>query len=502
MSAAMKQSPISDPGRRPDLATEPAPLSMVDRSIRIPVLIFLASGVFWLIVASGFWLLSSSQIHTPTAWWTFPGVAWLSFGRAYPAFLNCFIYGWASCAGIGVGIWLLARFSRVPLRNPFYPILSAATWNIGIAVGVFSILAGATTGKQMLEFPARASFILFLALVMVVLWALATFWDRRAEPASISQWYILGAFLWFVWMYSTANILLNFAPAPGPAQPAINWWYIGSLIDLWLTPIALGTAYYLIPKLVGRPVYSYQLALLGFWTLALFGGWTGMTHLIGGPLPAWMITASIVARVLMILPILAVATNFHLTMKGKLEDLSWNPALRFVVIGTMVYTVYGFQGALLSTRTIAQVTQFTFVTFGNAQLALFGFYSMILFGAYYYIVPRLLDRQWLSHRLITAHFWVSVVGLGLLVFALTMGGLIQGFGLQNPQISMRAVSDLLWPFLLFQNIAVLLLVLANLGFAFLFTFILMISVPMKRRFAAIESLADAPKKIAPEVSVA
>jgi cytochrome c oxidase cbb3-type subunit 1 len=498
----MKQSVISKPVTRPGAAMERSDLSITDRSIRIPVLGFLASGVFWLVVASGFWLLASSQIHKPTAWWAFPGVSWLSFGRSYPAFLNCFVYGWATCAGIGVGIWLLARFSSVPLRNPLFPILAAATWNIGIAVGVLSILVGATTGKQMLEFPSYAAFILFLAFVIVGLWALTIFWARRPGPTCVSQWYVLGAFLWFAWMYSAANILLNIASAPGPAQPAIDWWYIGSLIDLWLTPIALATAYYLIPKLAGRPIHSYKLALFGFWSLALLGGWTGMTHLIGGPLPAWMITASIVARMLMILPILAVAANFHLTIKGKLEDLNWNPALRFVVIGAMAYTAYGFEGSLISTRTIGQITQFTFVTFGHAQLGLFGFYSMILFGACYYIVPRLLDRQWLLPGFITAHFWLSVVGIGLLLFDLTMGGLIQGFGLQDPQVSMSAVSDLLGPFLLIQNFAVLLLVLANLSFAVAFALIMLISAPVKQRSAVIQASADASKKIASEVSVA
>ena len=134
--------------------------------------------------------------------------------------------------GYRCGIWLLARFSSVPLRNPLFPILAAATWNIGIAVGVLSILVGATTGKQMLEFPSYAAFILFLAFVIVGLWALTIFWARRPGPTYVSQWYVLGAFLWFAWMYSAANILLNIASAPGPAQPAIDWWYIGSLVDL------------------------------------------------------------------------------------------------------------------------------------------------------------------------------------------------------------------------------------------------------------------------------
>src|SRR5260370_18766652 len=164
----------------------------------------------------------------------------------------------------------------------------------------------------MLEFPSYAAVSLFLGFLIVGLWALTIFWSRRPGPTYVSQWYILGAFLWFAWMYSTANILLNIASAPGPAQPAINWWYVGSLIDLWLTPIALATAYYLIPKLVGRPIHSYKLALFGFWSLALLAGWSGMTHLVGGPLPAWMSTASILSMRLMMLRDLSGASHFGL----------------------------------------------------------------------------------------------------------------------------------------------------------------------------------------------
>jgi cytochrome c oxidase cbb3-type subunit I len=498
----MKQAAIAGREIQRGLATERSEASRVDRSIRVPVLIFFASGVFWLIVASAFWLLASSQMHKPTAWWALPGVAWLSFGRSYPVFLNCFVYGWATCAGIGAGIWLMARFCRVPFRSSLFPILAAVIWNIGLSVGVLSILAGATAGFQLLELPSYAAFILFLGLLMVVLWAITIFWNRRPGPTYISQWYILGAFLWFSWIYATANILLTFAGAPGPAQPAINWWYIGSLLDLWLTPIALGIAYYLIPKLVERPVYSYRLALFGFWSLALFGGWTGITQLIGGPLPAWMITASIVAKVLMLLPVLAVAANYHLTIKGSFEELRWNPSVRFIVIGSMAYTAYAVEGSLISFRSIGQIMQFTLVTVGHSQLGLFGFYSMILFGAYYYIVPKLVGRQWLSQAMVMAHFWFCVVGIGLLFFDLTIGGSIQGFALQDPQIPMVAVSDLIQPFLMIQNFAVLLLVVANLIFAAAFALIFLISAPVKYRSAAVESSAEATNKIASEVSVA
>jgi cytochrome c oxidase cbb3-type subunit 1 len=498
----MKETAISESESRPDPAPHHGDPLVVDRSIRIPVLIFFGSGVFWLVVASVFYLLSSSQMHSPNAWWSAPGIAWLSFGRAYPVFLNCYVYGWATCAGFGAGIWLLSRLTGVPLRSPLSLILAAVVWNIGMVTGVLSILGGATTGRELLEFPLETAFILFLGLATVSFWAITTVWIRRPGRIYISQWYLLGAFLWFAWMYATANTALGIAPAPGAAQPAISWWYVGSLVALWLTPIALAIAYYLIPKIVGRPIYSYRLALLSFWGLALFGGWTGMTHVIGGPLPAWMVTASIVAEVLMLIPVLAAGVNFHLTMKGNFDGLRDNLALRFVVTGAVIYTAYAFVGSVISARSIAQFTQFTFVTVIHSQLGLFGFYSMILFGAFYYIVPRLLNRVWLFDKLIVTHFWLVVVGLGLLLADFTMGGLIQGFGLEDPQIPMIAVNDLLEPFLAIQNFGALLLVVANLGFAIAFTLILLISAPARKRPIEIEQSNEASESTQAEVSVA
>jgi cytochrome c oxidase cbb3-type subunit I len=493
----MKETAISELESHAEAATE-----LIDRSIRVPVLFFFGSGVFWLVVASAFYLLSSWQIHTPSAWWAFPGVAWLSFGRAYPAFLNCYIYGWATCAGIGTGIWLLSRLNGVSLRSPLFPVIAGLVWNIGMISGLFSLLAGASTGRQLLEFPSYSAFILFFALAMISLWAMTIVCNRKRGTVSISEWYLVGAFLWFAWMYATANIALEIAPAPGVAQAAINWWYVGALVQLWLTPVALATAYYLIPVISGRPIYSYKLALLGFWGLALFGGWTGMTHVIGGPFPAWIVTASIVAKVLLMIPVFAVAANFHLSMKGHFGMLRDHLPLRFVLTGTVVYTAFSLAGSVISTRSIAQFTQFTFVTVMQNQLGLFGFYSMILFGALYYIVPKLLNRQWLFPKLVEAHFWLIVVGFVLLVFDLAIGGLIQGFGLEDPQIPMIAVNDLLGPFLAIQDFAALLLVAGNLGFVVAFMLILLISTPVRQREAAIEQSNEASESTEAEVSVA
>ena len=156
---------------------------------------------------------------------------------------------------------------------------------------------------------------------------------------------------------------LNLPPLLGLAQPAINWWYVGSLVDLWFTPIALATAYYLIPKIVGRPIYSEKLGAFRFLGSRALRRMDWMTHLIGGPLPAWMITASIVAKMLMLIPVLAVGSKFSSDHERRFRRVCAKIfALRFVVTGAVVYTAYSFVGSIISTRSIAQFTQFTFVT--------------------------------------------------------------------------------------------------------------------------------------------
>jgi cytochrome c oxidase cbb3-type subunit 1 len=440
--------------------------STVDQSTRIPVLIFLASATLWLVVASLFWLLSSAQMYSPDAWWTFPGVSFLTFGRSYPLFLNSFVYGWASSAAIGVGIWLVSRLCRAKLRNAWVLNAAAALWNVGLLCGSLALLAGLTGGNELLEYPSYVAFILFLALAVISVWVVLTLWRRSPGTLSVSHWYLLTAFLCFPWAYATANLLLSgVAVAPGVSQPAIHWWYIGSLIGLWFTPICLSLAFYLIPKSVGRPLYSYKLALLGFWTLLLFAGWTGTSHLLGGPLPAWMITIGAVADILMLVPVIAVALNFHHTLGGKLGTMGADFPLRFVVIGMMTYTFYGAEGAIISTRTLGHVAEFTLVTLGHSLLGLFGFISMVFFGGFYYILPELLRKKWLFRSLIKIQFWLCIVGFGLWLAAVTIGGILQGFGLQDAKIPFLAISDILSPFLLIQNAMVLLIVVGNLGFA-------------------------------------
>ena len=183
--------------------------------------------------------------------------------------------------------------------------------------------------------------------------------------------------------------------------------------------------------MIGRPIHSYYLSILGFWTFALFYNWAGAHHLISGPVPAWLVTVSAVASMMMIIPVGTVAINHHMTMRGYFDVLRFSPTLRFVTAGAMCYTFVSLQGSFMSLRSINEPTHFTHYTIAHAHLGLYAFFTMVMFGAMYYIVPRLTGREWASSHLIRLHFWGTFLGVLMMFLVLTVGGLIQGFELNQ-----------------------------------------------------------------------
>jgi cytochrome c oxidase cbb3-type subunit 1 len=408
-------------------ATERA---IIDNSCRVPVLVFASFSLFWLLVGSLLAIIASTKLHWPGFTLNTP---YDTFGRVRPAHLNTVAYGWATNAGIAVSLWLLARLSRNILRGKWILVTAACTLNLGVLAGTIGILAGYGTAIEWLEFPAYAPPIIAGSLAVIVAVSLTTFLRRREPHVYVSQWYIFAAFFWFPWLYTVANLLLTFAPVRGVVGASVNWWYGHNALGLWFTPIGLGAAYYLIPKVIGRPIHSYYLSIVGFWSLGLFYNWLGIHHLIGGPLPAWMQTASIVASVLMVIPVVAVAFNHHLTMMGYWHVLRDSPTLRFVVFGAMSYTLASVQGSLEAIRDFNVVVHFTHYTVGHAHLGLYAFFSMVMFGSLYYIVPRLTGTEWYNRRLISLHFWSTAIGITLYVLALSIGGWKQGWLMQHPR---------------------------------------------------------------------
>ncbi len=433
---------------------------VADTSSRGPVLFHLVSSVLWLLVGSLAGLVVSLKFTLPDL---MTASAPLTFGRLRPLHLNTVIYGWLSMSGIAVGLWLFPRLLRTPLRGGRFAVAGGVLWNLGMVVGCVSLLAGWTDGLEWLEFPwpVDALFVIGGALSGIPL--LATLAARRVEHLYVSVWYLLAAFLWFPIIYLIANIPHAFM---GVDDAVMNWWYAHNVLGLWLTPIGLASAYYFIPKVVGRPVYSYQLSLLGFWSLAMFYSQAGIHHLIGGPIPTWLVTTSIVMSIGMVFPVVAVAVNHHFTMKGRFAALEYSPTLRFVVAGAMMYTLVSLQGSLESLRSVSRVVHFTHYTVAHAHFGVYGFASFIAFGSIYFLLPRLIEREWPYPGLIKWHFWLAIAGFAVYFSSLTVGGVLQGLAMLDPGRPFLDSVRVTVPFLWGRSAGGSLMVASHLVFAF------------------------------------
>ncbi|RYF08559.1 MAG: hypothetical protein EOO40_07775, partial [Deltaproteobacteria bacterium] len=436
----------------------------VDASCRPVVVAYLASAVFWLLMGNLLAMLASIKMHSP---YFLGEVAWLTFGRVRPAHLNTMIYGWASLGGVGVALWLQARLARtlLPYRVPL--LLSCFYWNAAVLWGSWQILAGHSTGIEWLEFPPLAALAPVATFVVLVMAAIKMIRDRRESHLYVSQWYLFASVLWFPLVYLAAIVFMFALPAHGMVQGVGNWWFAHNVLGLWFTPIGVATVYYLIPKVLGRPIHSYYLSILGFWTLALFYNWAGTHHLIGGPLPAWLVTVGIVGSLMMFVPVVTVALNHHLTMVGYFHRLRDSMALRFTVFGAMAYTLVSLQGSLTALRSVNLTTHFTHYTIAHAHLGVYAFYTMVLFGAFYFILPELLGRPWSSPTLMRLHFWCTSLGITVYFVALTIGGVLQGIAMNQAETPLLEIARRLQPYLQWRTAAGALLSVGHLAFAML-----------------------------------
>ncbi len=426
MSASLSAS--LSPAETPNVAQR-AELSAIDASAKIPALYFLGSSILWLLIGTAFALISSFKLHAPE----FLGnIEWLTFGRARTLHLNAVIYGWAVNASFAVALWLMARLSRAELRHPGLLVIAAAFWNLGVTIGMVGIAIGHSTSIEWLEFPGYATPILFIAYAFVGAWALITFRFGRAQHIYVSQWYILAALFWFPTLYGVAQVMLVFEPTRGTVQALVNWWFAHNVLGLWFTPIGLAAIYYFLPKVLGKPINSYYLSVIGFWSLAIFYNWAGVHHLIGGPVPVWVQTAGIAASFMMIVPVIVTGLNQHLTLVGSSSALKYSPTLRFIVFGGVNYTLTSVAGCLMSMRSWSELTHFTHYTVAHAHHGMYAFFTMVMFGSIYYILPRILLKEWPSAKLISLHFWTTAIGMTIYVVGLSAAGILQGIAMNLP----------------------------------------------------------------------
>ncbi|WP_414663813.1 cbb3-type cytochrome c oxidase subunit I [Horticoccus sp. 23ND18S-11] len=430
-----------------------AEVTAIDTQARGPLLLLLGSGVVWLVVSGILALITSIQLHSPHF---FADCSWFTFGRSQALRETTFVYGWAANAGLAIALWVMGRLGGYPLRALNWTVVGTLFWNTAIAAGLIGIATGDMTSFSLLQMPRYVQPLLVVAYASIGISGVLAWSGRKTDGTYASQWYGIAALFLFPWLLCAAQAVLLWWPVRGTVQAIAAGWYTQGVWSLWLSPLALVGAYYIVPKVAGRVLPSYDSAPLGFWTLIFVGAWTGGRHLIGGPVPAWIATMAVVSAGLLVFHYLVVALNFRIVFSAS------GNAIKFIRTGLIAYFLVGAFEFITSFRAIAVGTQFTFVASAIEQLGIYGGISMMFFGAMYFMVPRLTGRAWAYPGMVTGHRVVVTLGIALSIAALTYAGITQGEGLLDPKSSFAQIFGAVSVPLLINSGAQLLLLSANL----------------------------------------
>ena len=433
----------------------------IDASAKWPVLIFFGSALAWLLLGGALQLIASIQLHTPGF---LSECLAFTYGRVAPAAQNALVYGWGMNAAFAFGLWLMARLSATTLRHGGWLFVAAKFWNLGVALGVLGILGGYSTSFELLEMPRFVTLILLAGYALIGVWAVTTFSIRNTENVFASQWYLFGAAFWFPWLYAIAQMMLFKAPVRGVLQPVVNAWYVNGLYGLWFIPIALAAAYYFLPKILGKPVANYYLAALAFWWLVGTTAFAGGSRLIGAPVPVWLPTLGAVANFLLVVPVVIISLNLFGTFAGRYGALNGSVTLRFILVSMVGFVLASALNFALSMRGFAQLVQFTFVTELRDWLILYACFSTAMFGAAYFILPRLTEREWRSPALVRAHVAATVLGILALTVGLAYAGWEQGKLLNDAAVPFSEITKSLTFWFTYRSVGLMLLLVGHVAF--------------------------------------
>lgn len=433
----------------------------IDASARWPVLVFFFQAVAWLIIGGALQLIAAIQLHTPA----FLGSCeWFTHGRVAAAAQNVLVYGWGFNAGLGVALWLMSRLSAAALRHGGWLIVACKAWNITVGLGLLGILLGGTTSFELLEFPRWVTLMLLGTYALMGVWTITTFSVRNTENVFASQWYVFCAIIWFPWLYAVAQLMLFGVPTHGTVQAIVNAWYVNGVYGLWFVPLALAAAYYFIPKITGKPIHDYYLSPLAFWWLVVTTAFAGGSRLIGGPVPSWVATLGAVANFMLVVAVVMILKSFLGTLRGNFGALKNSITLKFIFVSVLAFAAASAMNFALSVRGFAMNTQFTLIPELRDWLITYACFSTAMFGAAYFIVPRLAGVAWHSSALVKAHYYCSLGGILLLAAGLGYAGWMQGQML-NSTVAFGEITAALKPWLMFRSVALMVLLTGHLAFA-------------------------------------
>lgn len=399
---------------------------------------YMLSGAVWMVIGTLAGLASAIHLVAPDF---FANVSWLEFGRIRAVHTNTVLFGFVNAMLTGVALYMLPRVLGSRLWSEPLGNASALIYNFGILLGDGAILAGYTQGREYAEYIWPVDVLLVIAFALLTVNMLMTIMNRREPLLYVSAWYFAGGLLWATLMYPLGNVMWR--PRTGSEAGIVDaiflWFYGHNIFGLLITPLAVGIAYYMIPRIVRAPLYTHVLSLVGFWSLLLFYTHIGGHHLLQAPIPTWLKSVSVIDSFAMMIPVATVLINQWYTARGRFGKLMGSPAPKLMFVGTIWYAIVCIQGPVQSLAWVQRITHFNNWVIGHAHIAVLGFTGFIALGGMYYVLPYVTGRRIYSERLVNVQYWLILIGLIGFFLTLTIAGLIQGQNWNNGETVYRVL---------------------------------------------------------------
>ncbi len=397
------------------------------------VRLFTIAAMFWGVAAFLAGVYIAMELAFPALNLDLP---WTTFGRLRPLHTSAAIFAFGGNALIGCSLYVVQRTCRASLFGG-NGLAEFVFWGYQffIVLAATGYLLGVTAGTEYSEPEWYVDLWLTIVWVVYLIVFAGTLMTRRESHIYVANWFFLAFIVTVAVLHLGRNMAVpvsflgtkSYSVFSGVQDAMLQWWYGHNAVGFFLTAGFLGMMYYFVPKQANRPIYSYRLSIVHFWSLIFLYIWAGPHHLHYTALPDWAQTLGMTFSIMLWMPSWGGMINGLMTLSGAWDKLRTDPVLRFLVTSVGFYGMSTFEGPVMSIRAVNSLSHYTDWTIGHVHSGALGWVAFVSFGCIYYLVPALWKRQGLySARLVSWHFWVATLGIVLYITSMWVSGIMQG----------------------------------------------------------------------------
>ncbi len=357
---------------------------------------------------------------------------WFTFGRLRPLHTNAIIFAFAG-NGIFTGIYYSTqRLLKAPMYSRALSNIHFWGWQLIIVAAAITLPLGITQSKEYAELEWPIDIALTVIWVLFAINVFGTIAKRRERHLYVAIWFYIATILAIAILHIFNNLVIpatafkSYSLYSGTQDAFMQWWYGHNAVAFFLTTPFLGLMYYFMPKAANRPVFSYKLSILHFWTIVFLYIWAGPHHLHYTALPAWAATLGMLFSLMLWMPSWGGMINGLLTLRGAWHKVAEDPILKFFVVAVTFYGMSTFEGPLLSIKSVNALSHYTDWTIAHVHAGGLGWVGFLLFGMIYWLAPRLFQVELFSKRMMELHFWIGTIGILFYIIPIYVAGITQG----------------------------------------------------------------------------